>query len=97
VKDSREVDPVLEFGGMSTLGYICLDLKCPTCDLNLFGTGEPASGEKAVFCSECRAGGSYEQIVEKRARLIPRFVSRQFVEKALRDPVASQLVRPAEL
>ena len=63
--------------------FIQLDLKCPNCGLNLVGTKETVSGDKAVFCSECGAGGSYAQIVEKRARLIPRFVSRQFVEKYL--------------
>jgi hypothetical protein len=68
---------------MSTLDYLRLHLKCPDCDIPLFGTKETGSGDKVVFCSECRAGGSYEQIVDNRARLIPRFVHRQFVEKLL--------------
>jgi hypothetical protein len=76
---------------MSAVDYIRLDLKCPHCDLYLFGTRGTGTGDKAVFCSECRAGGSYEQIVEKKARLIPRFVSHRFVEKLLRhEPAAGR-------
>jgi hypothetical protein len=69
---------------MSTPNYLRLQLKCPDCDVYLFGTNGTASGDKAVFCAECHAGGSYEQIVVNRARLIPRFVHRQYVERLLR-------------
>ena len=64
---------------------LLLDIKCPDCDIYLFGTKGTGSGDQVVFCSECRAGGSYEQIVDNRARLIPRFVHRQFVEKLLQQ------------
>jgi hypothetical protein len=78
---------------VGAVDFIQLDLKCPDCGLNLVGTNETVSGDRAVFCSECRAGGSYDQIVEKRARLIPRFVSRQFVEKYLLHSLARQISR----
>ena len=84
---------------MSAVDYIRLDLRCPHCDLYLFGTRGTGTGDKAVFCSECRAGGSYEQIVEKKARLIPRFVSHRFVEKLLRHEAAAarpSLIRSIE-
>jgi hypothetical protein len=70
---------------MRALDHIRLDFKCPNCDLYLFGTKETPSEDGVVFCSECRAGGSYEQIVEKRSRLLARFVSRNFVEEFFRQ------------
>jgi hypothetical protein len=70
---------------MGALDYLRLDLKCPDCDLYLFGAKETVSGNEVVFCTECRAGGGYEEIVKNRGRLTPRFVSRQFVNEFLRQ------------
>lgn len=67
---------------MGALDYLS-DIKCPKCGLNLFGAQDAVSGVRMLFCTECRAGGWYEEIAEKGRSPTSEFVSREFVEDFL--------------
>jgi len=50
------------------------DLACTTCGLSLLRS--PKSAVNAiVFCTECRAGGHYQDVVQDRKPLTPEFVT----------------------
>jgi hypothetical protein len=68
---------------MGALNYLS-DIKCPKCGLHLFGAHDAISGEKILFCTECRSGGRHQEITEEGRSLTGEFVSRQFVEDFLR-------------
>lgn len=58
--------------------------RCPNCKVYLFRAKDAVSGE-IVFCSECLAGGSYKEVVEKRGGLASGYVTRQRVDDFLRE------------
>jgi hypothetical protein len=60
------------------------NITCPTCGLSLMRS--PKSAVNAiVFCTECRAGGPYQDVVEGGQALTPEFVTLNELEAMLSD------------
>jgi hypothetical protein len=69
---------------MATLDYVMLDVQCPKCRVGLFGAKDSVSGNKIVFCTECRSGGDFEQILKNGRVMTGEFITRQFADDFVR-------------
>ena len=58
------------------------NVTCTTCGLSLLSSPQSAVN-RIVFCTECRSGGHYQDIVEDGKALTPNFVTLNELEDML--------------
>ena len=64
-----------------TAAYL-INIACTTCGLSLMQSPRSAVN-RIVFCTECRAGGHYADIVDDGKALTPEFITIRELEEML--------------
>jgi len=59
-----------------------INLACTTCNLSLMQSPRSAVN-RIVFCTECRAGGHYADVVDEGKPLTPDFITNTELDRML--------------